>query len=125
MDTKNFYGRVLGVFVFTGLVVSLFMLFSNARFHIGDRAIASETKKEVFYKCTREKEMRWMRINFLKNGKCKTTYSKSGNATEVATAKSYKNCEDILNNVKINLEKGGFKCEEKVLLGAIDLDTEN
>lgn len=48
MDAKNFYGRILGVFVFSGLVVGLFMMFSNAQLHIGDRAIASESKKRNF-----------------------------------------------------------------------------
>lgn len=82
----------------------------------------SKKPKEIFYKCTKAREMRWMRIHYQKNGKCKTVYSKTGKAEEVAHAYSYASCEEILNGIKKNLENGGFSCEEKILMGALDLD---
>jgi hypothetical protein len=75
--------------------------------------------KEIFYTCTKDKEMRWMRISYLSNGKCKTVYSKNGNATEVAQAATYDKCEETINNVKKNLESGGYVCKEKTLLGEL------
>lgn len=87
-----------------------------------DKKEKSKKPKEVFYKCTKGKEMRWMRISYLKNGKCKTTYSKVGNAQQVAQAQNYSSCEGILNGIRKNLEAGGFKCEEKTLMGALDLE---
>jgi hypothetical protein len=79
-------------------------------------------KKELFYKCVRGKELRWMRLNYLKNGKCKTVYSKEGNAKEVSKEVDHETCETILKNIKKNLESGGYSCEEKILMGALDLD---
>ena len=78
--------------------------------------------KEIFYTCTKEKEMRWMRISYLSSGKCKTVYSKNGNATEVAQAASYDKCEETINNVKKNLESGGYVCKEKTLLSELTAD---
>lgn len=79
-------------------------------------------KKELFYKCVRGKEMRWMRLNYLKNGKCKTTYSREGDAKDVSQAEVYETCESVLNNIKKNLESGGYICEEKILMGTLNLE---
>lgn len=94
------------------------------------RDIASEpsptakkmSKKELFYKCGKGNEVRWMRLYYLKNGKCKTVYSKEGDAKEVSTAYSYETCENVLNNIKKNLENGGYTCEEKILMGSLELE---
>ena len=91
--------------------------------HQIERSIASaKTKKEVFYKCTRGNELRWMRLYYQKNGKCKTVYSKGGDAREVSTAVGYETCENVLNNIKKNLEDGAYVCEEKVLMGALEIE---
>lgn len=87
-----------------------------------ERTIASKTKKEVFYKCTRGKEMRWMRLYYQGNGKCKTVYSKGGDAKEVSTSTNYETCENVLNNIRKNLEEGAYSCEEKILMGALELE---
>ncbi|MBC7753639.1 MAG: hypothetical protein H7Z71_05340 [Moraxellaceae bacterium] len=88
-----------------------------------ERSLASaKTKKEVFYKCTRGKELRWMRLYYQKNGKCKTVYSKGGDAKEVSSAVGYEACENVLNNIKKNLEAGAYVCEEKVLMGALEIE---
>lgn len=89
---------------------------------ISSTAEESKKPKEIFYKCMKSREMRWMRIYYQKNGKCKTVYSKTGNAQEVAQGYSYTSCEDILNGIKKNLESGGFSCEEKILMGALNLE---
>jgi hypothetical protein len=87
------------------------------------RSIASvKTKKEVFYKCTRDKELRWMRLYYQANGKCKTVYSKGGDAKEVSTSTNYETCEMVLNNIKKNLEDGSYVCEEKILMGSLEIE---
>ena len=88
-----------------------------------ERSVASvKTKKEVFYKCTRDKELRWMRLYYHKDGKCKTVYSKGGDAKEVSTGANYETCEGVLNNIKKNLEDGAYVCEEKILMGALEIE---
>lgn len=79
-------------------------------------------KRELFYKCTKAREVRWIRVYYQKNGRCRTVYSKTGNAQEVSTAYNYASCEAVLKNIKENLEKGDFKCEEKILMGALELE---
>ena len=66
--------------------------------------------------------MRWMRLYYQKNGRCKTVYSKGGDAKDVSTGLSYEICENVLNNIKKNLEQGSYVCEEKVLVGALELE---
>ncbi len=79
-------------------------------------------KKELFYMCTKQRETRWLRLYNQSDGRCKTVYSKTGNAEEVSTAYNYEACEAVLKNIKENLEKGDFKCEEKTLMGALDIE---
>ena len=78
--------------------------------------------KETFYKCIKGDQIRWIRLFREANGKCKTVYSKNGVAEDVSEAKSYSWCEEVLNNVKKNLEKGGYSCEERTLVGSIELE---
>ena len=89
---------------------------------ISSEAKKSKIKKELFYKCVLGNELRWMRLNYLKNGHCQTTYSREGKAKDVSKAESYELCENVLKNIKLNLEKGGYVCEEKILMGNLNLD---
>jgi hypothetical protein len=123
------YVKLSGFFISIILFGSVYLIANhstaeeNFASNLSERLIASvKTKKEVFYKCTRGNELRWMRLYYQKNGKCKTVYSKGGDAKEVSTATGYKKCEDVLNNIKKNLEAGAYVCEEKVLMGALELE---
>lgn len=121
--------KLSGFFISILVFSSVYLLanYSTAEEHFSpeniERSIASaKEKKEVFYKCTRGKELRWMRLYYQKNGKCKTVYSKGGDAKEVSTAVGYDKCEEVMNNIKKNLEAGAYVCEEKVLMGALELE---
>lgn len=81
-----------------------------------------ETKKDLFYKCVKGDQIRWIRLYREASGKCKTVYSKNGVAEDVSEAKSFSWCEEVMNNVKKNLEKGGYACEERTLVGSIELE---
>lgn len=89
---------------------------------LAEKPTEKKEKRELFYKCTKEREVRWIRVYYQKDGRCRTVYSKTGNAQEVSTAYNYASCEAVLKNIKENLEKGDFKCEEKVLMGALELE---
>lgn len=82
---------------------------------------ARQSKKELFYKCVKGRELRWMRLYYMKNRKCKTVYSKEGSAKEMSTAYSYDSCEAVVSNIRKNLETAGYNCEEKILLGSLEL----
>lgn len=121
--------KLSGFIIFSIVFSSVYLLanYSKAEEQFApdqvERSIASaQTKKEVFYKCTRGKELRWMRLYYQKNGLCKTVYSKGGDAKEVSTAVGYETCENVLNNIKKNLEAGNYVCEEKVLMGSLEIE---
>jgi hypothetical protein len=121
--------KLSGFFISIIVFSSVYLLanYSTAEDHLSpegvERSISSaKEKKEVFYKCTRGKELRWMRLYYQKNGKCKTVYSKGGDAKEVSAAVGYDKCEEVMNNIKKNLEAGAYVCEEKVLMGALELE---
>jgi len=65
---------------------------------------------EIFYLCKHNNSSRWLRVYKLKNGRCNTQYSKSGTVQIVGSAIYFVNCEKFLNNVKRNLESGGYTC---------------
>lgn len=81
-----------------------------------------QSRKELFYKCQKNREVRWIRLYYMKNGRCRTVYSKEGDAKEMSTAYSYESCESVVNNIKKNLENASYVCEEKVLMGSLELN---
>lgn len=123
------YTKISGFFISILVFSSVYLLanYSTAEEPFApdqmERSLASaKTKKEVFYKCTRGKELRWMRLYYQKNGKCKTVYSKGGDAKEVSSSVGYEACENVLNNIKRNLEAGAYVCEEKILMGSLEIE---
>lgn len=69
-------------------------------------------KTDIFLKCKRDKNIRWLRAFKLENGKCKTYYSKEGYLQVVSSATYFSSCEGVLQSVRKNIEEGGFKCQE-------------
>ena len=43
---------------------------------------------------------------------CKTIYTKAGKDRVVGEGQFWKSCEDILKNIKGNLEEAGWKCRK-------------
>lgn len=120
MKRSGFFILIIGLSIY--LAMSSSIAADIATVTSSDRSSVGKTKKEVFFKCTRGKELRWMRLYYQKNGRCKTVYSKGGDAKEVSTGLNYETCENVLNNIKKNLEAGSYICEEKVLIGALEIE---
>lgn len=78
--------------------------------------------KNVFVLCEKQRDVRWIRITSANDGKCRTIYSKEGFAQVVSSATFFSSCEAVLNNVKKNVEGGGFKCKEAVLANVVEIE---
>jgi len=83
---------------------------------------AAEKNNNVFLVCERHKEVRWLRIYTGSDGKCKSVYSKEGFSQVVSSATYFASCEAVLNNVKKNIEDGGFKCKEQKLGMVVEIE---
>ena len=79
-------------------------------------------KDNMFVVCERQREVRWIRVFSSNDGKCKTVYSKEGYSQVVSSATFYSSCESVLNNVKKNVEGGGFNCHEAVRANVIEIN---
>lgn len=79
-------------------------------------------KNNLFVICERQRDVRWIRVFSSNDGKCKTVYSKDGYSQVVSSATFFSSCESVLNNVKKNVEGGGFKCREAVLANVIEIN---
>lgn len=84
--------------------------------------VSATDKNNMFVLCERQRDIRWMRVFSSSDGKCKTVYSKDGYSQVVSSATFYSSCEAVLNNVKKNVEGGGFKCREAVLSGYTEIE---
>ncbi len=84
--------------------------------------VSATDKNNMFVLCERQRDVRWMRVFSSSDGKCKTVYSKDGYSQVVSSATFYSSCEAVLNNVKKNVEGGGFKCREAVLSGYTEIE---
>lgn len=78
--------------------------------------------KSQFVICERKAEVRWIRIFSSADGKCKTVYSKEGYSQIVSSATYYSSCESVLQNIKKNVELGGYKCREEQLAQIIEIE---
>ncbi|MFN3454073.1 MAG: hypothetical protein ACK41T_03880 [Pseudobdellovibrio sp.] len=76
----------------------------------------------IFYVCDRQKEVRVIRVFTSSDGKCKTSYSKEGYTQVVSSASFFASCEAVLQNVKKNIEEGGFKCREEKLASVVEIE---
>ncbi|MFZ3231921.1 MAG: hypothetical protein WA160_17065 [Pseudobdellovibrio sp.] len=79
-------------------------------------------KSDIFLKCKRDKNIRWLRAFRLENGKCKTYYSKEGYLQVVSSATFFASCEGVLQSVRKNIEEGGFKCQEMSSVQVVEIE---
>lgn len=84
--------------------------------------VSAADKNNLFVVCERQRDVRWVRVFSSSDGKCKTVYSKDGYSQVVSSATFFSSCEAVLNNVKKNVEGGGFKCREAVLANFIEIN---
>lgn len=78
---------------------------------LGSAAYAEDAKKSSYVLCKNKEIVRTIRIHN-KNGSCRTTYTKEGLDTEVGKSKTNDVCENVLNNIRKNLESANWKCKD-------------
>lgn len=84
--------------------------------------LSAESFDSQVWMCTRQKEIRWVRVSSSGDGKCKTLYSKDGFIQVVSSATFFTPCEAVMQNIKRNIEDGGFKCELKKMNSMIEIE---
>lgn len=89
---------------------------------LGSVQTLAADKNNMFVFCERQRDVRWIRVFSSSDGKCKTVYSKEGYSQVVSSATFYSQCEAVLNNIKKNVEGGGFKCKEAELANIIEIE---
>lgn len=72
---------------------------------------AGPTPKISYLLCRRETQVRTVRVT-QKGSRCTATYTKAGVDEVVGNSSSQAKCYQVLNNIKINLEKGNWKCKD-------------
>lgn len=61
--------------------------------------------------CKLGKEVRTLSIQ-IEAGKCTTIYNKAGKSQDIGGGLNPQTCEEILGNVRKNLEEGNWKCRD-------------
>lgn len=91
-------------------LISLLISMSLPYFAAADQVV--EVQNKVYYLCKNHKEARTIRVHVDEHGQCNTLYSKAGSEKVVGTGKMVNSCENILNNIKNNLEKSSWTCRD-------------
>lgn len=81
-----------------------------------------DQKTDVTYICQRNKDIRWIRSYKVEGNRCKSLYSKEGFVQTVSSAQNFSSCKTVIDNIKANIEEGGFKCKEAQLMSMIEID---
>lgn len=116
---KSFTKNLFRFFGILGLLVFLWPSVSVTQ----NSSTEAETEDEVFIVCSRDKDIRWIRTFKTDSGtRCKSMYSKEGFAQTVSSGQNYMSCKSVLENIKKNIEEGGFKCKESQLLSFIEIN---
>jgi hypothetical protein len=74
-------------------------------------AAQATSDSKNFMMCRNAKTVRTVRVTD-KDGECVTIYTKSGVDKEVGGGKNYQSCLKIIENIRTNLEKAGWKCRD-------------
>lgn len=72
----------------------------------------AETKPIAYSICKLKASVRTVQVKVDDKGICKTLYSKQGDEKSIGSGRNKESCLQYLNNVKINLEKSGWKCRD-------------
>jgi hypothetical protein len=70
----------------------------------------AETKPTSYVICKNNSQVRTIRVEVDAQNVCHTFYSKLGNEKSIGSGKNKGSCDQFLNNVRVNLEKSGWKC---------------
>ena len=72
----------------------------------------AETKPSTYVICKNNSQVRTIRVEIDAEKVCHTYYSKNGTDKQVGSGKNKGSCDQWLANVKLNLEKSGWKCRD-------------
>lgn len=83
---------------------------------------SADQKTDVTYICQRQKDMRWIRSYMVDRNRCRSLYSKEGFVQTVSSAQNFNTCKVVIDNIKANIEEGGFKCKEAQLISMVEIE---
>lgn len=81
-----------------------------------------DLKTDLTYICQRAKDVRWIRSYRVGGNRCKALYSKEGFVQTVSSAQNFASCKTVIDNIKANIEEGGFKCKEAQLISMVEIE---
>lgn len=81
-----------------------------------------DQKTDLTYICQRQKDVRWIRSYKVEGNRCKSLYSKEGFVQTVSSAQNFASCITVIENIKANIEEGGFKCKEAQLISMVEIE---
>lgn len=90
-----------------------------AFFQVG---FSQDDQRDVTYICQRAKDVRWIRSFKVEGNRCRSLYSKEGFVQTVSSAQNFTSCKTVIDNIKANIEEGGFKCKEAQLISMVEID---
>jgi hypothetical protein len=73
---------------------------------------AQLVQTELSVMCRLSKQVRTLRVEKLKNGTCRTIYTKYGQDQNIGNAQSQQSCAEILQKVRGVLESADWQCRE-------------
>lgn len=107
----------------------MFLIFivSFINFYVGAQtsptnSATSDQKTDVTYICQRLKDVRWIRSYVVEGNRCRSLYSKEGFVQTVSSAQNFNSCKVVIDNIKANIEEGGFKCKEAQLISMVEIE---
>ena len=84
---------------------------------------SASSSDEIFIVCQRDKDIRWVRTFKTDAGtRCKSVYSKEGFAQTVSSGQNFDSCRSVLDNIRKNIEEGGYQCKPSQLLSLVEID---
>lgn len=88
--------------------VSLILIFIC----VTSMSTAAVMQTELSVMCRLSKQVRTLRVEKLRNGSCRTVYTKAGKDQNIGNAMNRESCSDILQKVREVLESADWKCRE-------------
>ena len=70
------------------------------------------TKPTSYVICKNNGQVRTIRVEVDAQNMCHTIYSKQGVEKSVGSGKNLGSCTQFLSNVRVNIEKSGWKCRD-------------
>lgn len=101
---------------------SSFLVFILSQLVFAQVGRSQEDQKDVTYICQKAKDIRWIRSFKVEGNRCRSLYSKEGYVQTVSSAQNFASCKSVIDNIRANIEEGGFKCKEAQLISMVEID---